>query len=224
MRFNPFNIIHKALRALMYDTDLTLQQTYLADVEEADVALAKVKAVVHQFERHAYHEDNFVLPAIQSFAPQLVEDFEHEHVEDIALGECLKHLINVFESTQTNEERLYAGSAIIKTFRDFMVFNLNHMVKEEVEVNHVLWQHFTDEELITMNGKLSASIPAEEKAFTSKWMMRAINKVDAIAWLTGVKQTAPAHVFQALVALAAAEMPSHLSEVVQEAVLGYEMV
>jgi hemerythrin-like domain-containing protein len=223
MRFNPFNIIHKALRALMYDTDLTLQQTYFADVEEAETALAKVNAVVEQFERHAYHEDNFVLPAIQSFAPQMVEAFEHEHVEDNAIGECLKHLINVFEATKNDEERLYAGSAITKTFREFMVFNLNHMAKEELEITHVLWQHYTDQQLIEMNAKLSASIPAEEKAFTSKWMMRAINRVDAIGWLNGVKHSAPKHVFQSLVALAEAEMPAPLSEAVQEAVLGYEM-
>jgi hemerythrin-like domain-containing protein len=223
MRFNPFNMIHKALRALLYNTDVTLQQTYFADVEEAEAALVKVKAVVNQFERHAYHEDNFVLPAIQSFAPQMVENFEHEHIEDNALGECLKHLVNVYEAAETDGERLYAGSAIIKTFRDFLVFNLNHMAKEEIEVNQVLWQHYTDQQLIEMNAKLSATIPAEEKAFTAKWMMRSINKVEAIAWLNGVRQTAPQHVFQSLVDLAEKEMPHHLSEVVQEAVLGYEM-
>jgi hemerythrin-like domain-containing protein len=223
MRFNPFNIIHKALRALMYNTDLTLQQTYFADVEEAETALAKVKAVVEQFERHAYHENNFVLPAIQSFAPQMVEDFDHEHVEDNALGERLKHLLNVFEATQNDEERLYAGSAITKAFREFMVFNLNHMAKEELEITQVLWSHYTDQELIEMNAKLSASIPVEEKAFTAKWMMRAINKVDAIGWLNGVKQSAPQHVFESLVALAEAELPVHLSEAVLDAVLGYEM-
>lgn len=32
-------MIHKAFRAMMYDTALTLQQTYFADVEEAESAL-----------------------------------------------------------------------------------------------------------------------------------------------------------------------------------------
>ena len=38
-RFNIFNQIHKALRAMLYDTSLTLQQTYFGDAEEAETAL-----------------------------------------------------------------------------------------------------------------------------------------------------------------------------------------
>jgi len=216
-------MIHKALRALLYDAALTLQQTYFADIEEAETALAKVKAVIFQFERHAYHEDNFVLPAIENYAPQLVENFEHEHVEDNELGETLKHLINIFEATSSAEERLYAGSAITKTFHDFIVFNINHMAKEEMEINEVLWKHYTDEEILELNAKLSATIPAEEKAFVAKWMMRSINKAEAIAWLNGVKKTMPEFIFKSLIELSETEMPEHIRSEVHNAVLDFEM-
>ena len=39
-RYNGFTIIHKALRAMLYDSALTLQQTYFAD-DKAEVALQK---------------------------------------------------------------------------------------------------------------------------------------------------------------------------------------
>lgn len=86
LRFNSFNMIHKALRAMLYDTALTLQQTDFTDAMEAETALSKVEDVIHQFEQHAHHEDTFMLPAIEKFAPQVVEDFEKEHVEDLELG------------------------------------------------------------------------------------------------------------------------------------------
>ncbi len=35
LRFNAFNMIHKALRATLYDSALTLQQTYFANAGEA---------------------------------------------------------------------------------------------------------------------------------------------------------------------------------------------
>ena len=91
-RVNPFNMIHKALRALLYDTALSLQQTYFADSNESEVALAKIEAVIHQFEQHAYHEDTYVFPAVEAYNPQLAEAFESEHEEDHAHGACVTHL------------------------------------------------------------------------------------------------------------------------------------
>ena len=35
-RFNVFNQIHKGLRAMLYDTALTLQQTHFDDAGQAD--------------------------------------------------------------------------------------------------------------------------------------------------------------------------------------------
>jgi len=72
-RYNGFTLIHKALRALLYDAALTLQQTYFADIEEAEPAIEKVETVLFLFERHAHHEDRFVLPAIVTYEPRLVE-------------------------------------------------------------------------------------------------------------------------------------------------------
>src|SRR3954447_24829955 len=132
-RYNPFKIIHKALRAMMYDTALTLQQTDFADQDEAEIALSKVETAVDEFEQHAHHEDTFMLPAIEAYEPGLVQEFEKEHVADIEIGSRLQTLLNIYRSLQTSEERVNCGSCINKSFRDFMVFNIEHMAKEEVE-------------------------------------------------------------------------------------------
>jgi hypothetical protein len=219
MRFNSFNLIHKALRALLYDTALTLQRTDFADVEEANAAIAKVETVIHQFEQHAYHEDTFILPAIEVFNPQLVEDFEKEHVEDIELGNRLNYLLSMFKALERNDERVQCGSAINKAFREFMVFNIEHMAKEEVDINKTLWQHYTDLELMQLNARLAASIAPEEKAFSAKWMMRSINKSEAIAWLKVVKQSAPDSVFRSLFGLTETELPADIRAAVQDAVM-----
>lgn len=222
-RYNPFSLIHKALRAMMYDTALTLQQTYFADVEEAEVALAKVAGVVHQFEGHAHHEDTFVLPAIEAFEPQLVEAFEKEHVADLEIGSRLQTLLNIYRSLSTIEERINCGSCINKAFRDFMVFNIEHMGKEEVEINRVLWTNYTDQELIDLNARLVASIPPAEKVTASRWMLRSINKAEAINWLKEVKQTAPSFVFDRLYQMAETELPEQTRSTVLEAILEEEL-
>ena len=218
-RYNTFNLIHKALRAMLYDTALTLQQTNFGSVDEAKTALRKVELVIHQFEQHAEHEDNFILPLIAAYEPQLVDEFEAEHEEDHRIGEQLGHLLNIFYAAHGEEERVIAGSGVAKAFMDFMIFNLEHMAKEERVLNPVLWTYYSDVQLLEMNAKLVASIPLPDKEISSKWMMRGISNKEAILWLKAVKQTAPKHVFQALLAIADTELPVHRRIVVKEAVL-----
>lgn len=218
-RFNTFNMIHKVLRAMLYDTALTLQRTYFGNEEEARSALEKVDIVVHQFEQHAHHEDEYILPAIAAYEPGLVEAFEQEHIEDHQLGDKLKHLLNMFGATSGQEERIIAGSAISKAFIDFLTFNLEHMAKEESVLNTLLWQYYTDEHLQKINAAIVAGIPADEKAITAKWMLRGINNHEAAAWLKGIRQTAPKHVFQSVLALAETELAVHRRMAITEATL-----
>lgn len=223
-RYNSFNMIHKALRAMMYDTALTLQQTDFTSSNEAEKALEKVETVIEQFEQHAYHEDTFMLPAIEAFEPSLVAEFENEHVEDIQLGNRIKTLLKIFNSLEINEERVNCGSCISKAFRDFMIFNLEHMAKEESDINQALWKHYTDQELLELNAKLTASIPPDQKMMSAKWMLRSINKVEAINWLKAVKHSTPSFVFQSLIELAETELPEQIKTEVLEGVMEIEML
>ena len=223
-RYNSFNMIHKALRALLYDTALTIQQTYFADYEEADTAIEKLEMVLYAFEQHAHHEDNNILPLIEVYEHELVEEFEKEHLKDMELGNRLKHLVNIILAAEKDEEKIICGSAISKSFVEFMVFNLEHMAKEEILINQALWKHYTDEQLILANQKLVASIPREEKAFSSKWMMRGINNVEAINWLKDIKESAPDFVFQSVFSLTETELPEYRRYIVQQGVLQEDSV
>ena len=217
-RYNAFNMIHKALRHMMYDTALTLQQTWFADNNEAAIAIEKIESVIHIFERHAHHEDNYVLPAVEKYDAALVASFEAEHEKDLSLGNMLKNLINIYRNVNFEEERINVGSAICKAFIDFMVFNLEHMGKEEILINKVLWEHYTDEQLHGISQQITASIPPEEMAYTSKWMIRSINNKEAIGWLSQVKAAAPAFVLQSIITEAVNTLPAERLERIQEGI------
>jgi hypothetical protein len=217
-RYNAFNMIHKALRHMLYDTALTLQQTWFADNDEAAVAIEKTESVIHIFERHAHHEDNYVLPAVEKYDAALVASFEAEHEKDLRLGNMLKNLINIYRNVNFEEERINVGSAICKAFIDFMVFNLEHMGKEEILINKVLWEHYTDEQLLGISQQIATSIPPEEMAYTSKWMIRSINNKEAIGWLSQVKAAAPPFVLQFILTEAANTLPSKRVERIQEGI------
>jgi hypothetical protein len=207
-RFNIFNQIHKALRALLYDTSLVLQQTNFADAQEAGIAIERVKSVVAMFGMHAAKEDNYVLPAIQRYEPSLADAFEQEHVEDHALAEKLRGLLTVYRHAIREEVKIETGQAIHQAFIEFMIFNLEHMAKEEKVLNKILWRYYTDAEILAINRGIVASLEPQEIGASSAWMMRGLGNAEIRDWLSEVEKNAPAPVFAQLFSIAEKELPA----------------
>ncbi|MBG9374957.1 hemerythrin domain-containing protein [Panacibacter sp. DH6] len=215
-RYNPFSLVHKALRNMLYDAALTLQQTDFTEPEEANLAIEKIEHVIYTFEKHAMHEDRFVLPAVEKYEAALVQSFESEHGEDMKLGNMLKNLVNIYRNVNFEEEKINAGSALCKAFNDFMVFNLQHMSKEEMLINPVLWKYFTDEQVGGINAQIASNIAPEEMMQMAAWMIKSISLKETITWLTGVKANAPVFVFESLLQLAEKHVPAGKFETIKK--------
>ena len=215
-RYNVFYLIHKGLRAMLYDAATSLQQTDFADVLMAAPALAKVNDVLFAFEHHAHHEDNFILPAVEAYEPEIAASFESEHQEDYRLAGRLKNLLIIYENSFLPEERTVCGSAITKSFTEFLTFNLQHMAKEELLLNHALWRLYTDEQIKAIQQQLMATITSMELQAASRWIMRAISTADAIEWLKSVRQLSPGTAFNDLMKIAAEELGETRFATVQE--------
>ena len=207
-RYNSFNQIHKALRALLYDTALSLQQTDFIVKAECDAAVEKVVAVLDLFEEHADNEDTHILPAIFSFEPSIVDAFEQEHVQDLELSRKLHLTIAELYRPTTPVEKQTLGRQLTITFIQFMVFNLNHMAKEEEILNEILWRYYTDDEIKKIEAVIRQSAPAAKQPFVIKWMLRGISNSEAVAWLKGLQQQLPIPVFDGILAIAEAELPA----------------
>jgi hypothetical protein len=219
MRFNIFNHIHKALRALLYDTAQLIQQTDFVDAAEAEQTLKRLQQVIEAFEKHAWHEDNYVLTAIHHYEPSLKTAFEQEHEEDHALGLRLNGLMSAYQHTVSTSERLQVGKSIHSAFVEFLVFNLKHMAKEEDILNAALWKHYDDAQLVNLNNIIVNSIPQEEMAFTSYWMIKSLNNQEIITWLKQVRSTAPEPAFRGLFNLAATELAPGRWRMIQEVLM-----
>lgn len=193
---------------MLYDTSLTIQQTYFADAEETETALEKVRATVDIFDEHAAHEDHFVLPAIRQYEPSVVDAFEQEHEKDHALSERLRGLLTVYNHAIKTEVKIETGQAINQAFIEFMIFNLEHMAKEETVLNKILWRYYSDAEIIAINQRIVASIPPEEMAVTSAWMMRGMSNTEISGWLKAVEKNAPEQLFTRLFSIAEKELPN----------------
>jgi hemerythrin-like domain-containing protein len=223
-RYNIFFPIHKGLRAMLYETAIQLQQTSFADAEEAAEAIDQVKMVVRLFESHAHKEDTYVFPAIAAYEPSVVAAFEQEHVEDHALGESIEKWLTAFEYAIAPSAKETIGEELTRAYISFMVFNLNHMAKEEKTISPILWRYYSDSELHGITLNIMKVVPQEEMVFFSRWMVRGLNSAEILYWLKGVKNTAPRPAFLGLLGIAEKELHPHRWNIVQEALTEGAMI
>jgi hypothetical protein len=223
-RYNIFYQVHKGLRALLYETALLFQHTDFTNFDEAEKAIEQLQAVVELFDQHAHTEDTLVFDAITRFEPSLVNAFEQEHVEDHELGRRLNGTVLSYGYAVSSDDQLEIGRSITASFIEFMIFNLNHMAKEEDLINKALWKHYSDAELHGITQKIISSIPHPHMVKFSCWMMRGLNNNEIIGWLKEIKNNAPDPVFQSMLEMAQQQLNSNRWQQVQEALTEGAMV
>lgn len=223
-RFNIFNLIHKALRHMLYDTALKIQRNDFTSTEETLPVIGQLELLLTYFDEHAKHEDAFILPAITKYDERLVREFESEHEEDHRLTEDLRAFITQWKLETHASPRLIWGQKIFYSFNRFVAFNLNHTNKEEKILNGLLWQHYSDQELMTIEQKIIQGIQPEILLAESRWMMRSINRKEIFEWLGGIKHGAPEEVFKVFSQIAQEELPAAMWQEVKNTFLEESIV
>lgn len=216
-RYNIFLLIHKGLRAALYQTALQLQQTDFTAAEETEETLGKVKEIVMLFDGHAHKEDRFILPVINNYEPSVVAEFEAEHIKDETLGRQLNACIDNVDKSESLLHKIVAGRELSEAFVSFTVFNLQHMAREEDILNRILWRYYSDDEIKNIGRELAKSIEPWMQDFYATWMLRGINATEAANWMRAIEKGMPEVVFQTLLAKAEKELSASNLRKVTEA-------
>jgi len=206
-RYNSFNQIHKGLRAMLYESALQLQQTDLSDSSSGEAAIQQIEEVLYLFDSHAHNEDHFFNEPLEKTNPAIAELFEKEHEEDHRLGNVLRDLISQWRAANQAEVRWETGRNLVYAFNEFIAFNLYHMNKEEIELNAVLWEVYTDEQIKATEQTLVQQTPPQKMMQYAKWMIRGCNTMELAKWLREIRMGAPAEVFAVMMKLAEEQLP-----------------
>ncbi len=209
-RYNLFNFIHKALRAQLYDTALTLQKTDFTIETETETAIVKVQQTLKSFESHAEKENHFILPAISKFYEQKAMMIEGEHDTDEALSEQMKNKMEALRFAPV-ELKDRTGRQLFYLFIEFTGFNLIHMNKEEHILNEILWENYSDEELMAITGEIMKNIPPSEMMEIFPWMMKGITNLELIGFLADLEKGLPTETFDAVMNMAHRNIPERLN-------------
>jgi hemerythrin-like domain-containing protein len=178
------------------------------EAERAEV-VERVGLVNYLFHHHADTEDNRIFPMIEPYAPQIQADFEAQHETDHQLSENLEKCLARFTETNSPEQHIWAGQELAKCFHAFLAFNVEHMMKEETIINEVLWQYYTDAQLMAKVQEIGSSIPPEDNQHFMYWMLKGLATHEIVQWFNAIKYSAPAPVFDFVCQIAEKALPEN---------------
>ena len=206
-RYNIFYQVHKGLREMLYSSASQIQQTDFANQQQREGIARQLYDVLDLFDKHAATEDQWILPAIANYEPAVTTLFAEEHIKDHDLSEKLRSIIKGLQEAGSVHDQETWGAVLRPVFIEFLVFNLEHMAKEEEVLNRLLWRYFSDEELHGITQKILGYLPPETLQQYSTWMIRALSNNEISGWLKELKATAPDFIYEGLKNLAQKELP-----------------
>ncbi len=206
-RFQPYRLVHKALRSFMAGTLTAVGRVDPEDAAEVAGGLDQTRLLIDVCRDHLHHENQFAHPAMEARRPGSSRATAADHVHHEESFERIEAVVLEVERAASAAER---GRALFRLYGALALFvadNFEHMNVEETENTWVFWDVYTDEEIIAMSRAISASIPPEKMAIFLRWMLPSVSAPERAAMLADMRAGMPAAVFASVCRLAESVLP-----------------
>lgn len=206
-RYDIYARIHKGIRAIMSETLSATGRCDWHDRDECAQTLAQVRDLADFCFAHLTHENQFLHPALEARAPTTSMAVAHEHVEHEAAIKRLRTQAAAVEMLN-GDARLAAGEALYRMLAAFVGENFLHMHDEETRHNAVLWATYSDAEIAGIEQALVRSLTPAENQQSMRWMIPSMTHQERVALFAGMREHAPAPVFEGTLAMARGLLPA----------------
>jgi hypothetical protein len=192
---------------MIYDLGRELQITDFTDEHATEALVSMLKedpdssssactlCLLHE---HAGFEDQYVFPDVGKFEPKMVDRLSEEHREAVRRIADVQKISDEIKTLKNPEEKIVMGDKLNHTVNDLFAFYIAHMNGEESTLIPAMWNHFTDEQILTMQRNVVESLTTERAAQWNSWLFPSLNINELTGMFMGLKKAAPAPVFQNL--------------------------
>ena len=205
-RYPIYRPIHKAIRHILFSTS---RQVGLADFTDDAVTqecLADLDRTIGFLREHRGYEDAHIHRALERKLPGTTARFAEDHKEDERLTAEIEQL-GVRIRNADEDQRVALGIEVHERFNEYIGIYLGHLYREETELQKVLWDNFTDAELIAIRAAIARDIPPGRRRGEFFPEMCASYNPDEISLvLKRVKADTPPEVFRGVIQLAESVM------------------
>lgn len=193
-RFDMYALIHKGVRACLADTQGALGRLDAFDPAVVTQVGAQVREVLGLVRSHMHHENQYLHPALEVRRRGASRRSATDHV---AHEKAIEEIEAALLATERADAAIRAQHAhlLYQRFSLFVAEQLEHMHQEETENNQLLWQAYTDAELLQIHDALLQAIPADEVARAMRWIVPAVTPAERAQMLGAIQEKTPARIF-----------------------------
>ncbi|MBL0335107.1 MAG: hypothetical protein IPP73_07255 [Chitinophagaceae bacterium] len=159
-RYNIFSKVHHGLRVQLMQTGLKIQAADFSRSEKARPVFEQIEKATARFCDYL-EKDMLVYHHIAPMAPYIVVLLEKSQEKNRNLMTEIHEQIRQYGLNKTPAARLNIGAEIRSMFFEFTASVLQSISKEEMIINDLLWDEYTDKELADLDESMKWS--AEEK-------------------------------------------------------------
>lgn len=202
-RMNVYGFPHKGLRNGFSQVSMAAGTANPSDPASLESLKTLSDELFTLLEHHSHAEESVVLPALEAKLAGSTADnlAEHERLEaEIAR---IKEMLNDIEPGSPPG----ALAGFYGAFSNFHAEYLAHMAMEEGKMLPLIWDNFSDEELMKQHGRIMASFAPEQILMWFKYIVPALNPVERGIILGGFKVNAPEPFFDSVMAMLSMQMP-----------------
>ncbi|MBR9882722.1 MAG: hypothetical protein GYB21_03315 [Oceanospirillales bacterium] len=219
-RYNIYTLIHKALRANMFDVLVAVGRVDDSDSLAVRRELDRVIELLALCQAHLEHENTFIHKAILAARPNLHLITAEDHLEhERAISRLRGDVSTIREVTEAGGQ-----APLLQLYRNLAIFvaeNLQHMHVEETLNARILWDHFSDEQILAIEEQLVAALTPDEQFDALIGMLTYIAHSERIELLHALSGQMPPEVFnQLFVSLRGRLEDTYLDRLVMQVVSG----
>lgn len=197
-RYNLYATIHKGLRGAQTALLARLGALDTSDDTEVAAVAGDVLRMVKLGRKHLAHENIHIHSVIEARSAgatdRLADDHDH-HERDF---DILEGMVATLKAAPAAKRGPLARALYLR-YSQFLAEDFEHMLEEETETLSLLHRLFSDEELQAIEMAIIGSVEPDTMLDYLRIMIPAMNPVERIGMLGGMKAGMPQPVFAAVV-------------------------
>lgn len=200
-RFDLYASIHKALRNYMGAALLQLGRLDLNDEREVRACSSALLELIDWLEEHLGIEERFVHEALATRrSSSVLSSLRRDHGEHERSFVLLRRDVDALVDTLGEDFEVRAARTrhLYLALSRFVAENFLHMAVEETELNPLLWEAFSDEELFGIYRAILASESPDKLGRAVSWLLPAIAPDERARVVGGARAAMPGAVFDGL--------------------------
>ncbi len=203
-RVDIYNFPHKGLRSLMSQISFLAGNTDYSNQQSLDELKRKTAELFLFLNLHRQSEEEDLLPALEAkLAGSTQENMEEHELLEKEVDQIVSFLENLSVEAAPAE-----GAQFYSMLNGFQAEYMDHMAMEESKMNLVIWDHFTDEELMGVHGTIMSKLAPEHIVLLFKYIVPALGPMDRKIILSGFKANAPEEFFNQVLSVVREQMPA----------------